>query len=272
MDLSDTAIMVSACWRPYYLEQTLAAWSRARGFGQIRAFHVGLGYHERIGEMQAVIDAFAAKTDVPVSVHVDNPRAGPWRAIAALGNKALEDQGTQFVVYGDEDTFVAEDVLELICWERDQLDDRPDVLLVNAHSRCGQGWDGPDVHDDPDADPAVVRLLPYFTPWGWGTWRDCWEDILIPGWDYDGTSGHPMRSGFDWNVQLRTMRGYVAAVPDASRTQHIGDREGMFSTQESLAFSKAASFRQQRDSVEFRLEPADSAVLAQIAELNKDPA
>ena len=132
---------------------------------------------------------------------------------------------------------------------------RDDVLLVNGHSRCGQGWDGPDVKDDPDADPAVVRLQPYLNQWGWGTWRRQWEDVILPDWDYDGSSGAPDKSGCDWNMALRTMKGYLAAVPDASRTQHIGDREGMFSNASTLAWSKAASFRPHREPVQFRLEP-----------------
>ena len=251
--LSDVAIMTTACWRPYYLERTLQAWSRARGFDQVRKFCIALGQSARIAEQRDVIAKFAASVAVPVETHEDTGKIGPWRAIAAEGNRAFGDPAVNFLIVCDEDTYVADDVLDLLMWERAATQDRPDVLLVNAHSRCGQGWDGPDVKDDPDADPAVVRLLPWFSPWGWGTWRECWENILIPDWDYDGTSGHPMQSGYDWNIQLRTMNGYVAAVPDASRTQHIGDEEGMFSNAQSLAFSKAASFREHREAAAYRI-------------------
>lgn len=255
-DLSDVAVITTACWRPQYLSDTLNGWSRARGFGQIRAFHIGLGWSKKRDEMRAVIHDWAATHPVPVHVHEDNPRIGPWRAIAKTGNLAFEDPGTQFLIVCDEDTLVADDVLELLMWERSQFGNDPRVLLVNAHSRCCQGWDGPDVKDDPQADPGAVRLLPYFNQWGWGTWRECWEGILIPDWDYDGSSGHPMQSGHDWQIALRTMTGYLAAVPDASRTQHIGDTEGMFSTPETLAWSKAASFRPHREAVTYRVEPA----------------
>ena len=127
------------------------------------------------------------------------------------------------------------------------------MLVVNAHSRCGQGWDGPGVKDNPDADPSQVRLLPYFNQWGWGTWRDRWEKVLLPDWDYDGTSGTAMQSGHDWNIALRTMRGHVAVTPDASRTQHIGDREAWAATPVTLSWSKAASFREHREPVTFEV-------------------
>ena len=203
---------------------------------------------------------------------MDSGKIGPWRAIANTGNNAFADPEVNFLIYCDEDTLVADDALDLLMWERAQFENDPRVLLVNAHSRCCQGWDGPGVKDDPDADPAVVRLLPYVNQWGWGTWRDCWEQVIIPDWDFDGSSGHPARSGCDWNLQLRTMRGYLAAVPDASRTQHIGDKEGMFSNASTLAWSKAASFREHREPAAFRIEDADPAVLAEIERLNQDPA
>jgi hypothetical protein len=253
---ADVAVMTTGCWRPYYLEQTLGAWLNVRGIEQIRRLVIGLGASPRLGEMLEVIADFSAVAPFEVVTVQDNGKIGPWRAIANAGNTAFEDPAVNFLIVCDEDTLVADDVLELMMWERRQFENDPRVLLVNAHSRCCQGWDGPHVKDDPDADPAIVRLQPYFNQWGWGTWRECWEGVLIPDWDYDGSSGHPMQSGHDWNIALRTMSGYLAAVPDASRTQHIGDREGMFSNEETLAWSKAASFRDSRPPVTFRTEPA----------------
>ena len=252
---ADVAVTVTACWRPYYLEQTLSAWAEARGIDRIFKFVIGLGDSPRKREALAVIDRFEAKVPFPVHVLMDNGKVGPWRAIANTANNAFADPGVGFIVVCDEDILVADDVLELLMWERARFENDPRVLLVNSHSQCCQGWDGPDVKDDPDADPAVVRLLPYFNAWAWGTWRDCWEQVLIPDWDYDGTSGAIDKSGHDWNIALRTMQGYLAAVPDASRTQHIGDLEGMFSNASTLAWSKAASFREHRDPVTFRIEP-----------------
>ena len=251
----DVAVMTTAMIRPYYLEQTLGAWAEARGIERIFKFVIGLGDSPRKDEALAVIDAFREKVPFPVHVLIDDGRVGPWRAIANAGNNAFSDPEVNFLIVCDEDTLVADDALELLMWERAQTENDPRVLLVCAHSRCCQGWDGPDVKDDPDADPAIVRLQCYFNQWGWGTWRDCWEQVLIPGWDYDGTSGLPHQSGHDWNIALRTMQGYLAAVPDASRTQHIGDKEGMFSNASTLAWSKAASFRKHREPVQFRIEP-----------------
>ena len=252
----DVAVMTTACWRPFYLQQTLSAWLEARGIERVRRFVIGLGGSPRIAEARQVIADFAAAAPFEVETLEDSGKIGPWRAIANAGNRALADPDVNFLIVCDEDTLVADDALDLLMWERARCENDPRVLLVCAHSRCCQGWDGPHVKDNPDADPAVVRLQPYFNQWGWGTWRECWESVLIPDWDYDGTSGHPVQSGHDWNIALRTMRGYLAAVPDASRTQHIGDTGGMFSSASTLAWSKAASFRESRPRAEYRLEPA----------------
>jgi hypothetical protein len=253
--MSDIAVMTTSCWRPYYLERTLGSWAKVRGVEKVKTFVIGLGDSPRRDEALEVIRKFRDMVPGEVRVLLDSGKVGPWRAIANTGNAVFEDPDVNFMVVVDEDTFVADDVLELLLWERKLCEDNEKVLLVNAHSRGTQGWDGPSVKDDPDADPAVVRLQCYFNQWGWGTWRRQWEEVLIPDWDYDGTSGAPDKSGHDWNIALRTMQGYLAAVPDASRTQHIGDREGMFSNASTLAWSKAASFRPHRDPVEFRLEP-----------------
>jgi hypothetical protein len=247
------AVMTTAWKRPYYLKQTLASWERARGLSELRKFCICLGASPRLDEAREVIAAFASRVSVPVEVHEDSGTLGPWRTLADGGDKVFADPGVDFIVIAEEDIFVADDVLELLEWGRREFQGNPGVLVVNAHSRCGQGWDGPSVKDDPAADPALVRLVPYFNQWGWGTWRDRWENILIPDWDYDGTSGTLLQSGHDWNIHLRTMKGHVAALPDASRTQHIGDLETWAATPETLAFSKAASFRRHRDPVTFRV-------------------
>lgn len=251
--LSDVAIVTTAWKRPYYLEQTLAAWERVRGIEQVGRFCIMLGKSERFAEALDVIDAFAARVPFDVTLHTDDGTLGPWRTNADGMSMAFADPAVSFAAIAEEDILPADDILELLAWGRDEFEDDPAVLVVNAHSRCGQGWDGPAVKDDPDADPALVRLAPYFNQWGWGTWRDRWENVLLPDWDYDGTSGHPMQSGHDWNIHLRTMRGHVAVVPDASRAQHIGDLEAWAATAETLSWSKAASFREHREPVTFEV-------------------
>jgi hypothetical protein len=241
------AVMTTACWRPYYLKETLGAWSRVRGVREISGFWIALGQSERIAEAREVIAEFSQAVQVPVHVHEDN-RVGPWRAIGEMASRAFADDRTGFLITCDEDTYVADDMLEYMAWARVAFEGDDRVLLVNGHSRCGQGWDGPSVKDDRDADPSVVRLKSYFNAWGWGTWRSRWPEI-IADWDWDGRN-----RGYDWNLHTSTMDNRLAVVPDASRSQHIGYQEGMFSTPDTLSWCRAESFAPTRPRITFRLE------------------
>lgn len=252
MNLSDVALVTTAWRRPYYLEQTLAAWERARGYDQLRHHIVRAGASDRLDETRRVLNAFAGRHP-HVFVEEDDGTLGPWRVNAAGFVHAFSDPSVSFAMIAEEDILPADDVLELMTWAATEFADDKEVLVVNAHSRCGQGWDGPEVKDDPDADPCALRLAPYFNQWGWGTWRDRFENVLLPDWDFDGTSGTASQSGHDWNIHLRTMRGHLAVTPDASRTQHIGDKEAWAANEWTLSWSKAASFREHRDPVKFRL-------------------
>lgn len=250
MNLSDVALVTTAWKRPYYLEQTLAAWGNVRGYKDLGAHFIKLGASDRLQQASDVIHGFNRGQ---LRVLEDDGTLGPWRTNADGFRLAFADDWCRFAIMAEEDILPADDILELMLWGANEFEDDKSVLVVNAHSRCGQGWDGPDVKDDPDADPAAVRLSPYFNQWGWGTWRDRFENVLLPDWDYDGTSGSATQSGHDWNIHLRTMRGHVAVVPDASRTQHIGDREAWAANAWTLSWSKAASFREHREPVTYKL-------------------
>lgn len=244
-------LVISAFKRPYYLERQLDGWERCRGIEEVAWMRIAIGASERLDDQQAAVKKFAEKVPFPVETVVDDPPAGPHRAIGSLFRDAFAD-GAGFTFFMDEDILPADDVLEYLTWAKAGFRDNPQVLSVNAHSECGQGWDGPYQRDDPDADPAVVRLKSYHNQWGWGTWADRWDDLLHREWDWDGRN-----RGCDWNI-MRLLRAVnlLAVTPDASRTQHIGFRDGMFSNQATLAFSDAASFREHRDPADFRVEKA----------------
>ena len=259
--LGGVAVMTGARFRPAYLKRALAGWAGARRFGEIRGFYIALGASGVLDEALEVIAGFRESVPVPVHVHVDDPPAGPWAPLAQMGMRAFDDPGVAALVVNDEDILPADDILEYYAWALDRFGADPRVLLVNAHSRCGQGWDGPQVRDSADADPGVVRLAPYFNAWSWATWRDRWESTILPQWDWDGSSARVgTDGGYDWNMALRTIAGWLAVIPDASRSEHIGDEGGLFSNDWSLAFSKAASFAAHRDPAAFRVEPASGSL------------
>lgn len=265
MNLESAAVIVTARSRPRYLEQVLGSWQHARGLDRLHSFTVALGWDEGAWKAQLrVIDAFRVRSGLGsrVRIKADSEAArksnGMHRAIAEAANHVLQDPAVQFVVFGEEDIAVSDDVLEYMAWARKEFATQGAVLAVCAHSVGGAGWDKREPADDADADQETVRLLPYFNPWVWGTWRNRWERLLEPTWDYECNSGGPMDSGYDHNIHRRLIPegGLVCAVPDASRSQNIGQHGGWASTPETWAFSQAASFRPERGTVAYRLEGA----------------
>lgn len=267
MSLESTAVIVTAFRRPWYLEQTLKSWQYARGIDQVRSFTPAMGWEA--GTWKAQVRVFGAFRDaVRLSSRQWQPKVdteparksnGMHRAIGEAAQHVLKDPDVDFLVFGEEDVVVSSDTLEYMAWARQEFAADGTVLLVCAHSVGAAGWDKHEPADDADADQAAVRLLPYFNPWVWGTWRDRWEQVIGPKWDWDCNSGGPVDSGYDHNLHRRVIPqgGYVCAVPDASRSQTIGEDGGWASTPETWAFSQAASFRAHRDPVTYRLVSDD---------------
>ena len=258
-DLSRMAVMTTAWRRPYYFERVLGSWARAEGSADLAHFVIALGRTDRYDRQVRLIDRMRPKFGVPLEVADQSDQAmasnGTHRAIAEAASHVFAYDDTDFLVFGEEDSMVSTDVLTYMAWAAERFAEDEQVLAVLGQSRCGQGWDGPDVKDDPDADQETARLAPYFNPWIWGTWRDRWEKVLEPTWDYECDSGDAMHSGYDWNLLLRVMpaRGMVCVVPEASRSQNIGQYEAWATTPQTWAFSQAASFREQRGPCEYRL-------------------
>lgn len=259
------AVMTTAWRRPYYFEPVLNSWANADGIDGLRRFVISLGPTDRRAQQVTVIKRAAPRFGVGLEILPQSDAAvrgdgrrvpfGPHRAIAEAITHVFTDPAVEFVVAGEEDVQVSSDTLAYMRWAATEFQDSPDVLAVCAHNRHGQGWDDPGPAEDEDADQDAVRLLPYYNPWCWGTWRDRWEKILEPEWDYGCDSGGPLDSGYDWNVQSRILprHNMVCVVPDASRSQNIGSLEGWASTPEIVAGAQSHSFRRQRDDPAYRL-------------------
>jgi hypothetical protein len=255
--LGRMSVVVTAWRRPYYLERTLDAWSKVRGVHDVRRFAVALG-HDPVtrAEQFEVISQARRRMNRGIEVWEDSPLAvaspGMHRALGEAGQRAFEDPGTGFTVFGEEDILPADDVLEYMSWaEREFRSER--VLLACAHNCGGQGWDELGIADK-DADPEVVRLRPYFNPWIWGTWDDRWP-VLEADWDWSCNSGGPNDSGYDWQIAARLIpqNGYHCLVPDASRSQNIGRDEGVYAIPDRFGETQSASYRESFGPVAYRL-------------------
>ena len=251
-DLSGTAVMLTAWRRPHYLRPVLESWAAADGIGDVECLMIALGRTDRYEQQLDLIEEMRPKFGCPLVVAEQSERAhaapGPPTAIAEAITALFADPAIDFVVAGEEDVAVSSDVLAYMAWARGKFAGDPSVLIACAHNQSGSGWDDP-AADDTAADQRDVRLVPYFSPWVWGTWRDRWQQVLEPAWDWDVTSGGPVTSGYDWNIQLRIIPSgpFTCVVPDAARSQNIGQFGGIYAHPSKFAGTQARSFRRRRD-------------------------
>jgi hypothetical protein len=262
---SDTSLLITAWKRPRYLRRTLASWAQAPGAKDLRSVTIALGRSDREHEQREIIAVAEGWFGREITVHPDSDAAtaspGMHRAIAEGVSAAFAgDPGLEFLICSEEDVLVSDDALAYFAWANAEFCDDPSVLGVLAHSPGGQGWDPHVPADDADADQQAVRLLPYFNAWGWGVWRNRWEQVMEPEWDWECNSGGPMDSGYDWHLATRIIPRWnmTCATPDASRSQNIGRFEGWASNPASFSFSQAQSFREHRDPAPYRLVVNDA--------------
>lgn len=249
------AVVTTAWRRPYYLERTLEAWSRAVAVVKPDRFVISLQVSGRHAQQLEVIDRarelFPVELEVIGQSQAGSPGVdGPHRAIGDAGHYLFSDETVEFLVFGEEDVLVGDDVLDYMAWARGQFAGDSRVLAACAHNAGGMGWDRPEPVQDAGASPQAVSVLPYFNPWCWGTWCDRWEAVLEPGWCWQALAHS---TGYDWTIQGHMARGYRCVVPEASRSQNIGEAEGLYSTPQTWAFSQAQSFREHREPAAYRI-------------------
>lgn len=255
--LENTGLLITANKRPGYLRETLASWAACPQIGHVNRIVVALGMSHRWDDMNDVIREAENRTGLAVDVLRDSEEArhspGMHRALGEAVDSVFARGRLDYLICGEEDVVVSDDVLAYFEWAQRWYVEG--VLAVLAHNKGGCGWDGMAApREDADADQSLVRRLPYFNPWGWMVGRGVWQSVIRPAWDWDCDSGGDQDSGYDWNLQRLTERGgWVSLVPDAARSQTIGEFGGVCSLPGMLPLQQSKSFRAHRDPADYRM-------------------
>lgn len=231
------AVSMTAHRRPGYLRRALESWSRARGVGDLALFYVSLDASDRVAEMTEVLRNASFPVMLKRHYLLNFPARGVSVNPVEAGSAVFRDNpDVDFLVLAEEDLLVADDVLEYMAWGAERFRGCPEVLAVRAHP----GAEG--------RDAGACRLSSGFSPWVWGTWRDRWTGILEPTWDRDYSTGDGQcrQAGFDWNIDQRVMprRGLKCVVPEVSRSQNIGEHDGVHAQPADFPATMLASFRE----------------------------
>ena len=193
-------ITVSAYNRPEYLQQTLAALRACDGFDSCRVV-VLIDPSDEAGRCAEVATTlgfvcFAYATRVKCNAAIMNA--------FAYGFQVME---SEFHLHFEDDTVPTRDALRWFAWARDAYRDQARIMNVSGYQRVSNGC----------LDECGARR--WFTPWGWGVWRDRW-DGLAAGWVRDDATS--------WDVIVNHVlrAGRHEVFPTVSRIQNIGAERG----------------------------------------------
>jgi GNT-I family len=214
--------------RPQYLTHTLASWARVRGIGDADLIFCCEPGCPEAAALCAATSAWARSATVVINPVHYGVLSNPWHAL-----ETGFTSGAGFVILAEEDTPVADDVLEFFTWARAEYEPDGQVAAVCAHS-----LDGPLANN-----PSAVFRCTMFSPIVWGTWAGRWYGLLRDTWDHDYS-----HNGWDWHVNgLLVEHGLRVVKPVLSRSQHIGEHGGSHCTTEFFPQTVAESFRAHYD-------------------------
>jgi hypothetical protein len=193
-------ITVSAYNRPEYLRQTLSALRACDGIDSCRVA-VLIDLSDEAGKCADVattlgFESFAYTT-----------RVGCNAAIRHAFEYGFRVMRSEYHVHLEDDTVPTRDALRWFAWARDAYRDHARVMNVSGYQRVSNGC----------LDECGARR--WFTPWGWGVWRDRW-DGLAAGWVRDDATS--------WDVIVNHVlrAGRHEVFPTVSRIQNIGAEKG----------------------------------------------
>ena len=150
--------------------------------------------------MDAMLHVF---THEPAA-RIGDPYDRDYRRISVLTRSAIRaafERGADFVMHFEEDLVLAPDCLAYAGWAAQRYRADPSVFTVNA---WGMAETLPGLY--------ATRTYPFFTPWGWGTWRDRWAE-MDRLWDVRRWDQH-------LNERIRGDR--LGVFPDVARTRNVG--------------------------------------------------
>lgn len=209
-------IAISAYNRPEYSQRSIAAIFGAKGFTpeKYRIFcamdcHADGSYNK---EVYNIYKFFGVLPDV-----AEKKRGCNYNVKQAL--ELAWDDSPDFVIMIEDDIVISDDALEYIEWAAEKYKDDPSVRSIGLWGHDdGIGNPGSPVSEK---DYGMAMRQNYFTCWGWGTWRDRYDEMnetWTTGDDSHDTS---------WDVIVSSHLGErVEILPAISRAYNCGEHGG----------------------------------------------
>lgn len=123
-------------------------------------------------------------------------------------------------IHLEDDTIPAKDFLVYCEWCRHYFKNDPDIYSV-----CGYNKLKTDKEFDYSDPYSVIKKQNWFTPWGWATWIDRWENMIMKAME-ESLKYQASWDCFVHNYQ-KTSNKYEIR-PNIARIQNIGAENGSY--------------------------------------------
>jgi hypothetical protein len=208
-------IAISAYNRPEYTQRSLAAIFGAKGFSKDR--YKIFAAMDRIDSGSFNMDVLNVLQDFGINPYIVPSKYGCNYTIKAALELAWEDN-PDFVLMIEDDIIISDDALMYIEWAAEKYRDDHSVRTVGlwGHNN-GYSLGNPLT----EGEHGRVMRQNYFTCWGWGTWKDRWEEMFAT-WT-TGDDSH----NTSWDVIVSSHLGNrVEILPSISRAYNCGEHGG----------------------------------------------
>ena len=206
-------IAISAYNRPEYSRRSIAAIFGAKGFSHEKhQIFCAMDCHADGSFNQEVFNIYEFFGIIP---DVAEQKRGCNYNVKRALELAWEDN-PDFVLMIEDDIIISDDALQYIEWAADKYKNDHSVHTIGlwGHDK------GPSLPIS-EKDYGKAMRKNYFSCWGWGTWRDRWEEILATwttGGDHRETS---------WDVIISNHLGEMDEIlPAISRAYNCGEDGG----------------------------------------------
>lgn len=200
-------IITLALWRrPDYTRQVLESLAKCPQFSDYLLI-IGID-----GGGDPDVEAVAKGFNARAMIDVRDRHIGCNQNTKLLLQRAFSFPECDYVIHLEDDTPVAPDALTWFEWAG-KLRENPNIFTVSGYA--GQK---PKEKLIGQENTAIYR--PYFSCWGWATWRDRWQEMRN-NWPY--ASDYEL----SWCRHVNEVRsGRCQIEPFVSRTNNIGDLLG----------------------------------------------
>lgn len=203
-------ITISLCNREKYTERLLKSLDLCYG---IEDYNINICCEPGFKNIQALAENFRpSQTNVTVNSRRLGCNTNIYQCLA------IGFMQSDYHIHFEDDTIPGKDCLKFFEWSKEKYQNDTDIFTVCGYVNSNNKTE----HFYPmNTDSQKVIKRKWFTPWGWATWKDRFEEMKNI-WDFSGKNG-----SWDATINHIARKERFEINPSVSRIQNIGGEMGV---------------------------------------------